>query len=127
MSVKCNLPDIESGVEYNHDLFWWVLSESGAKVPRDMTGYEGRLQIRDAGPGSTVLADWGTSPNDLDGELVITGNKVTMRVPATKTRLLSFEEKDYDLIVWPEGDKDSASRLVYGVVTASLTVTELPA
>lgn len=129
MASKIDLPTINSGVEYSHSILFWVQNSAGVREPWDLTGYKARLQIRAEGPGSSVLADWGTPPDDVDGEIEVASglvNEIRIWVGSSKTKGLTFEEKDYDLLVWPDGDKERASLMCFGVVSAGPTVTEVP-
>lgn len=81
-------------------------------TPYDLTGAEGRMQIRD--PDGALLAELSTA----NGRLVFGGalGTITRRLGATITAAISGEKGFYDMEIMPGGVADNAWKLYRGKV-----------
>ena len=107
---------IEQGATFSQSFQW--TDSSGAAV--DLTGYTGRMQIRQNVSASTTIADLTTA----NGGIVINGatGTVTAKIAATDTSAMTFSQAVYDLeLIAPDGI--TVTRLVQGGVTLSKEVT----
>ena len=81
-------------------------------TPYDLTGAEGRMQIRD--PDGALLAELSTA----NGRLVFGGalGTITRRLGATVTAAISAEKGFYDMEIAPGGIADMTWKLYRGKV-----------
>lgn len=111
---KLNLT-IEQGATFRKKLTW----QSSTGVPIDITGYTGRMQIRQQLKDAAPLIEL----TDVNGGIVITGasGEIDLFIDDADTSTFVFQKGVYDLeLEAPGGD---VTRLVEGSVTVSLEVT----
>lgn len=108
MPAKVRDIEIEIGAVWDSPLRLTV--PGGA--PYDLTGAEGRMQIRD--PDGELLAELSTA----NGRLVFGGaaGTITRRLGATLTAAIQAEKGFYDMEILPNGDPDAAWKLYRGKV-----------
>lgn len=121
MAIKVKLPMIFHGAAYQKVFRWSVKDSNGNLSPVDLNNHDGLLQIRKKA-GAPILASWSTG----NGLLVFLDNLITIDIPSTTTKGYSFEEGEFDLLIWPKGDPGSAVVAIYGTVSGKKTMTELP-
>ena len=121
MSVKINLPNIESGAMYVHSYLWYTEDETGVQTPVDLTAHSAALQAKADG-ATTPAISWST----VTGEITLTGNRIDIEVTADDTDGLVFDSIPYDLLIWPTANPERAVRVAYGEVTAAPVVTVIP-
>lgn len=87
-------------------------------TPISLTGSTAKMQVRDTKGGKQLVATMSTpSSNGID----ISGNLVSITIPATLTNKLIFPKSAYDLVVTDtNGNK---IRLLEGFLTLSRSVT----
>lgn len=116
---KLNLK-IEQGATYKKLLQWKAGEPS---VPVDITNYQIRMQIRSELTATTTLLDLNTTNN----RIVIIGaplGQFELRLTATETAALTFENGVYDLeMVAPDAPDNTVTRLLAGSVSVSPEVT----
>ena len=112
MAFKVNLPTIYAGVSYRKGFRWYTQNEDGVRSPVDLTGYKGRLQLKDA-PGGNVLADWST-----DNGMLVFGdtNRIEILLPRAETDKYDFEVAVWDMVYWPEASIEDVQLMMYGEV-----------
>jgi hypothetical protein len=106
---------IEQGATFNQSFQW----TDSAGVAINLTGYTGRMQIRQSITAATTIADLTTA----NGGIVITPATGTVQavISAASTAAMSFSSAVYDLeLVAGDG---TVTRLVQGSVTLSKEVT----
>ena len=107
---------IEQGSTFVQQFLW----TNSAGQAADLTGYIGRMQIRQTQASTTTIANL-TSAN---GGITTggTAGTVTINISATDTAAMTFASAVYDLeLVAP--DTVTVTRLVQGSVTLSKEVT----
>ena len=118
MAFKVKLPQMDCGGVYRYSFLYWAQDAQGARIPVDLTGYTAEMEIR---KGATLIAELSTG----NGYLTISGNEISINIPANVTKNYSFAEADYDLMILPAADPAQAERLVYGKITGVKVVTQL--
>lgn len=121
MAVKTKLPTIEIGVSYEHTFKWSTRDEAGVVTPVDLTNWDGRLQLRKKA-GDAVYLDLSTE----NTRLALSGNRIQIAIPSSVTKPLAQTSGEFDLVLWPRGDTDSAVRVAYGTFDAVKIITEIP-
>lgn len=125
MAFKVKLPTLFIGGSYRKSFLWFSQGETGERVPVDLSGKAGRIQVRKRAGDATVLADWSTE----NGFLKLGGpnapHRIAITVPLEETLKYSFKEGDWDLIIWPIGIPSEAEVLLYGEIEAVKTVTRV--
>ena len=107
---------IEQGTTLNQSFQW--TDSTGTAI--NLTGYTGRMQIRQTISTVATIADLTTA----NGGIVITAatGTVTAKISATATAAMTFTTAVYDLeLIAPDGV--TVTRLVQGNVTLSKEVT----
>lgn len=120
MAFKVKLPTVFLGAVYTQDFLWSSEDDAGVRTPVDLTGLEGRIQLRKKA-GSPPYADWST----VNGCLSLSGNRISIHVPATLTDTYTFTEAEFDLLVWPASDKSQAELVVHGTVEGKRVITDV--
>lgn len=93
----------------------------GVAVP--LTGFSGRMQIRESAEDTTVLHEMTTANGGLIFEAAAVIGQIEMYIGATDTDAFAFSKAVYDLEVFDDGDVDNVIRLLEGDVTVSPNVT----
>jgi len=115
IAAKLNI-HIEIGSTKDIEIFW----KDSLGVPIDMTGYEGRMQIRDQ---DTNLIDELTTLNSRILVDILTG-KITLTFPADITTALYKNDcYEYDLEMYIPGIGGDVRRLIEGEVVGIREVT----
>ncbi len=108
------MPAIERDIEIEIGGVWDspLALKNADGTPYDLTGAEGRMQIRD--PDGALLGELSTA----NGRLVFGGalGTITRRLGATATALLEGERGFYDMEIIPGGIADMAWKLYRGKV-----------
>lgn len=120
MAFKVTLPTLWIGSAFKHVFLWYYEDPDGGRTPIDLTGKNGRLEIRSA-PGDEVYGVWSTE----NGLLTFEGNKISIQVPRSKSLEYSFDTASWDLLIWPLNDTESAEVLMYGDINGRRTITEI--
>lgn len=120
MAFEVNLPLLFIGGAYHKEFLWSTLTD-GVKTPVDLTGFAGCIQVRNRA-GGPLLADWSTSNGRLKFP---SGNRIEIDVPLAETEDFSFTEAQYDFLIWPEGNVNKAVVVMYGMIPARQTITDL--
>lgn len=91
------------------------------KTVKDLTGYDARMQIRQTVNSVSPLLSITTGT----GEITINapGGIVMVRIPATTTIGLTFNDAVYDIEIYKSADPTEVSRIVEGFASLSLEVT----
>jgi hypothetical protein len=112
-----------------------VLIEAGAKLARTflykdadgvavpLTGFSGRMQIRESADSTTILHEMTTANGGLIFEAAAVVGQIEMYIGATATEAFTFSKAVYDLEVVNDGDAEDVIRLLEGDVTVSPNVT----
>jgi hypothetical protein len=105
---------IDQGSTFELALQW--LDEN--ETPIDLTGYTGRMQVRETHESADVLLDIPIGQVTLDAS----GN-ITITAPASDTAAVPEGRHVYDFEIYPAGDEDQAIRMIHGdaVVTPEVT------
>ena len=106
---------IEQGATFQKKLIW----QDATGTPIDITGYIGRMHIRETQDATTILVDLNTS----NGRITLggTNGEIDLLIDATDTEALDFGSAVYDLELEDTGGV--VTRLVEGKVSLSLEVT----
>jgi hypothetical protein len=100
----------------------WLDSSVTPNVPISLTGYRAHMQIRlKAGAPGAALLDL-VSPVDITLEPGGQTGVLTVRIPATETATL-LKNCAYDLFLISTTDPTQATRLLYGHILLSRSVT----
>lgn len=107
---KLNI-QIDKGATFKSALIWKIGDPSVAK---DLTGYTGRMQLRESIESTTVLHSMTTE----NGGISIDGPTGTIQlfISDTDTTAFDFDEAVYDLELIDTGDTGDVRRLVEGDV-----------
>lgn len=94
----------------------------GPNTPFDLTGYSGRMQVRDTVGSATTLAQFTTAPSD---GIVINGpaGTVDLTVTSVQTESYTFINAVYDLEVYDASVPPVVVRLVQGRFLVNKEVT----
>lgn len=119
---------IESKLDVNQysDFYkGWVYEQefdNGARIPRDLTGWTAKMQIRRSEKASLVLLE--VTEVDDNGNIIVLDDEgnVDLFISDTATGAFDFTEARYDLIlIQPDGRK---IRFAEGPVVVDLGVTQ---
>ena len=122
MAFNIKLPPIYAGAAYTKVFRWFTVGTNGVRTPVDLTGMNGRIQLRETAGEVPVYADWSTA----NGKLVFDDvNRITIHVPRSETSTYTFERARWDFLLWPLADIDSAELVMFGGVECPVTVTDL--
>lgn len=112
-----------------------VAIEAGAKLARTflykdadgvavpLTGFSGRMQIRESAESTTVLHEMTTANGGLIFEAGAVVGQIEMYIGATATEAFTFSKAVYDLEVVNDSDAEDVIRLLEGDATVSPNVT----
>ena len=116
MAAKDNLPEIDLNAAFKHEYSWYSEDpDTGARTPIDLTGYEGKLQIKKSVDDPTALITWSTQ----NSRLIIESNKVKIFVPYSEViTYTTLTEGVFDLLIWPTSNLEDVVCLVRGEVVA---------
>lgn len=121
MAFKVKLPTLFLGASYKKSFKWYVQDERGNNTPVDLSGLDGRIQLKDE-PDGTILADWSTD----NGLLAFSDtNRISIALPRAETDKYDFQEARWDLVVWPRGNIEEAELVMYGTVPAERVITDI--
>lgn len=111
---------IEQGAVFNRTIYW--TTEGATPVPKDLTGYTAKMQIRESADSVQVLHEMTTDQGD---GITITANqgKIALNIPATKSAEFRFLAGVYSLELTPASGAANKIRLLEGKVTVSPEVT----
>lgn len=109
---------IDKGSSFRSALIWKINEPA---VPKDLTGYTARMQLRDSVDSNTILHSMTTE----NGGIAITGveGKIALFISDTDSTLFDFDEAVYDLELIDSGGSGDVRRLVEGQVTLFDEVT----
>jgi len=121
MAAKDNLPDIDLNAAFRHEYTWYNEDpDTGVRSSIDITGYEGKLQIKRTADDPVALITWSTA----NSRLVIDSNRVRIFVPYSEViTYTALTEGVFDLLIWPAGDVEDVTCLVRGEVVAVKGIT----
>jgi len=119
MAFKVKLPIIQLGGVYDPSFNYWHQDASGVKTPVDLTGYEVVMGIFHAGVEIDTIST-------LNGRIQVSGNNIQFNVTADITVGWSFQEADYDMLIYPTGSPHLAKLALYGKLPAYKVKTQLP-
>lgn len=107
---------IEQGATFEFSLVW----TDDADAPKDLTGYQGRMQIREKVDSETALVSLTSSPA---AGITIVGaeGRVNIVISDDQTMALNIKKGVYDLEV--ESGTGTVYRLLQGAVTVDPNVT----
>ena len=113
--------DIEQGADYAHEWQWLVADDEGQQVPRDLTGYVGRLDVRRHAADTTTLTT-AHSLTDTPGNITLSADGVVrVEWAAAVSSGWLWRTGVYDLeLVDPDG---GVTRFASGLVHVSAEVT----
>lgn len=127
MAFKLKLAKIFLGAAYRQSFKLFSKSISGVKTPIDLSGMNGRIQLRERGSedprSSPILADWSTT--HVPPNLTLNANTITINLTRTETEAYNFDEADWDLLIWPGSTLDMAEVVAVGFVDAERTNTDI--
>lgn len=92
--------EIKKGSLFEYDL---LVTNSGASV--DLTGYTGKLWVRDKRDSPTTLVE-------LAAQLTFSGSTMLIRIPATETADYTFSAGVYDCKISPPSSAAANARHV---------------
>jgi hypothetical protein len=97
--------------------------EDGTPVP--LTGFSGRMQIRETQDDTTVLLELTTANGRIIFEAAAEVGRIDWDVGATltETGTLDWQSGVYDFEIFEDADADNVIRLLEGKVTVDLEVT----
>jgi len=113
MAVRKDI-EIRQNVGFRLESQW--LDEEG--LPKDLTGCQFKMQIRNKQGGSTLYGTW-TNGN---GFTLDAANGVwSVYIPETETANWTFSRGEYDVVItWPTNELDT---IIYGTVALRKGVT----
>lgn len=103
---------IYQGSEFEVDIDY---QEEG--VDFDLSGYTAQLQIRLKDSSTSTIYD---TDDDVDS-ITISGNTVSIRIPAASTAAFTFRRAHYDLEITSDANK--TYRILQGVMTLNKEIT----
>lgn len=121
MAFKLRLPQMFRGAAYKKTFVWNSQDSEGVKTPNDLTGFNGRIQLRDEA-GQIVHADWSTA----NGKLIFLNNRISIKISRSETEAYGFDNAKWDLLIWPGALVEEAEVIMYGEIDAPQTITDLP-
>ena len=122
MAFNIKLPPVYSGAAYTKIFRWYTVGTDNVRVPVDLSGMNGRIQLRDGAGDLPIYADWSTA----NGKLVFDDvNRITIHVPRSETLTYQFDHARWDFLLWPTTNIDLAELVMHGSIDGPETVTDL--
>lgn len=110
---------IEQGATFRKVLTW---KTGTPPVPVDLTGFRGKMQVREELDSSVVLLNLTTE----NGGLIFgtTDGTMTMYIPASVTTTINWETAVYDFfVIIPAAPEPESRKLLYGPMVSKAEVT----
>ena len=118
-STKVNII-IEQGATFDVTVTW----QNPDGTPVDLTGYTGRMQIRNPDDDAVLVELLGTNPPTLPHIVIVpAAGTIQMIIPSDATELLDFSAGLYDLEIYTAATPPYVVRVMHGVAVLDVETT----
>jgi hypothetical protein len=110
--------EIDQGATFRNSIVW---SAGTPSTPVDLTGFKGKMQLRDIQKLDTLILELTTE----NGRLAISSipGQLDMYISATDTKAMNFIEAAYDVFITAPGTDGDTTHFLSGTAVLTKAIT----